>query len=804
MLATLDKTYSMKFCLVNKPPHLYLFLLFFAYHAPLFAQNVNISGEMRRWHPVELTLTGPSAQETDNPSPFLQYRFDVTFQNGGTTVVVPGFFAADGNAEESSATSGNKWRAIFTPGKTGTWSYTIRFREGSNVAVSDNPLAGTATSFDGISGTFNITETNKSGRDFRGKGPLRYVGEHYQQFDNGEWFLKVGTDSPENFLAFEDFDGTYNGSGTDYMKTWSPHVQDWNSGDPTWKNGKGKGIIGAVNYLSEKGVNSQYFLTLNAVSGDTKDIWPWTGPTNTTQYDVSKLAQWDIVFQHMQKKGVMMHVVLQDDQDAGMLDNGDLGTERKLYYRELIARFGYHPAIIWNLGEETNNTTAQLKSFTDFFQANDPYGHLVQVHTLPGGSNFEQVYAPLLGYDGYGGISFQIHNGEFESGGPKTYNFTRDWLKRSEAAGQKWVIAIDECCGYRRGVEPLGANKNLDDVRKNDLWGSLMAGGAGMETYFGTEDKEDFNVEDFRPWAEMFDYMRYAEAFFQTHVPFQQLEALDDQSVADEVLVMGIPGSYYLIYLKNGGTKTLNITGEAKNYDVMWFDPRNGGALQQGSKSTVSGPGSVGIGQAPSSNSNDWVAIVKATDFHLPVELTRFDALVNENEVILTWETANELNNAGFEVQRRLESGEFVRIAFVDGMGTTTIPHSYQFIDLSVPEGVNKLQYRLKQVDFDGTSALSSVQDVALYAPSHLVLHRNYPNPFNPVTTFAYELPADGQARVDVYDMQGRHIQTLIDQEQKAGRYEVNFDASNLASGLYLYRISANGFSQSQVMHVLK
>ena len=794
----------MKSSLLFKPLLFCSLLLFLIPTSLALAQNVTVSGELRRWHPVVLTLTGPSAQESDSPSPFLQYRFDVTFQKGSTSIRVPGFFAADGDAAETSATGGNKWRAIFTPVETGTWNYTIHFREGTQVAVADNPQAGTATAYDGITGTFDIAASNKSGRDFRGKGPLRYVGERYLQFDNDDIFLKIGTDSPENFLAFEDFDGTYNEGGTNYMKSWAPHVQDWRTGDPTWKNGMGKGIIGAVNYLAEKGVNTQYFLTLNAVSGDTRDVWPWTGPTNTTAYDVSKLAQWDIVFSHMQEKGVLMHVVLQDDQDSGLLDGGNLGTERKLYYRELIARFGYHPAIIWNLGEETNNTTEQLKSFTDYFQAHDPYEHLIQVHTLPGGSNFELVYAPLLGYEGYGGISFQIHGGEFESGGVKTYNFTREWLQRAEAAGQKWVIAIDECCGFRRGVEPTGANKNLDDVRRHELWGNLMAGGAGMETYFGTEDKEDFNVEDFRPWAEMFDYMRRAESFFQTHVPIRRIEAIDDQSDPENVLVMGIPGSYYLVYLKNGGTKTLSLTGEPKTYEIFWFDPRNGGALQQGSKISVSGPGSVSIGQAPSSSSSDWAVIVKATDFELPVELTAFEALVDDKEIVLFWETANELNNAGFEVQRQIEGEAFRPLSFVEGMGTTNTPQSYRYVDTVLPEGINRVTYRLKQVDFDGTYAFSPVQVVTLQAPSSLKVHRNYPNPFNPVTTIMYELPGEGPVQIEVYDMQGRKIRSLLDEVKQAGRYEMTFDASGLASGLYWYRVTANGFSQSKVMHVLK
>ena len=127
--------------------------------------------------------------------------------------------------------------------------------------------------FDGTSGFFVVGPTDKLGRDLRSIGLLAYVGEHHFQFTGtGEFFLKAGADSPENFLVFDDFDNTPNTGG--FRKTWAPHLQDYRQGDPTWKGGLGKGINGAVNYLASKGMNVFSFLTMN-IEGDDRNAFPF-------------------------------------------------------------------------------------------------------------------------------------------------------------------------------------------------------------------------------------------------------------------------------------------------------------------------------------------------------------------------------------------------------------------------------------------------------------------------------------------------------------------------------------------------
>jgi uncharacterized protein DUF5060 len=159
-----------------------------------------ISGELQRWHKVTLTVDGPQAGETDvEPNPFTDYRMTVTFthESGSPRYAVPGYFAADGSAAETSATLGNKWRAHISPDETGRWLYEVSFAQGEDVAM-DPDAPSTPVSPDGASGEFTIGPVDKQAPDFRAKGRLSYVGKHHLQFaGTGEYFPKAGSDAPE-------------------------------------------------------------------------------------------------------------------------------------------------------------------------------------------------------------------------------------------------------------------------------------------------------------------------------------------------------------------------------------------------------------------------------------------------------------------------------------------------------------------------------------------------------------------------------------------------------------------------------
>ncbi len=279
--------------------------------------EVAVSGELRQWHKVTLTLTGPQADESSNePNPFLDYRLTVTFthESGAPSYAVPGYFAADGDAAQSSATAGNKWRAHLAPDKTGRWNYRISFVSGKGVGLAAASAGQPVRPLHGRTGTLQIGATDKKAPDFRARGRLQYAGKHYLQFaGSGDYFLKLGADSPETLLAYADFDGTIARKAQVPLHTFAAHVQDWTAGDPTWKDGKGKGLVGAINYLASRGVNSLSFLPYNA-GGDGDNVWPFVSRDDKFHYDVSKLDQWQIVFDYAQHKGMYLHFKLQENE----------------------------------------------------------------------------------------------------------------------------------------------------------------------------------------------------------------------------------------------------------------------------------------------------------------------------------------------------------------------------------------------------------------------------------------------------------------------------------------------------------
>ncbi len=163
-------------------------LLFFSLNV-LFGQA--IQGELKKWHKVTLVFEGPETSEQAKENPFLNYGLNVTFVHTGTQekYTVPGYFAGDGDAGNTGAESGNVWKVHFTPPETGEWSYTVDFKKGKWAAVRTSEKIKSAEFMDGETGTLTIGSTDKSGRDFRGKGMLNYVGGRYLKFQNGEYFL---------------------------------------------------------------------------------------------------------------------------------------------------------------------------------------------------------------------------------------------------------------------------------------------------------------------------------------------------------------------------------------------------------------------------------------------------------------------------------------------------------------------------------------------------------------------------------------------------------------------------------------
>ncbi|MBF0429976.1 MAG: DUF5060 domain-containing protein [Fibrobacteria bacterium] len=590
----------------------------------------DISGFLKKWHRVTVSFQGPESNElSQNVNPFLDYRLQVLFSGpGGKLYDVPGFFDGDGVGNGT----GNIWKVHFTPDEEGEWSYTASFRVGANVAVDLDSAAGIPTAFNGESGTFLITSLDKNAPGFLKWGRLQLAGGHYFKFADGPYFIKGGTDSPENFLSYSGFDNT--AEGLHGIHSFSEHIQDWETGDPDWGDGKGKGIVGALNYLSSRKVNSLYALLMN-IGGDGQDVWPFAGEINKAgsisndnlHYDISKLSQWEIVFDHAQKKGIHLHLLFNEAEAPNKteLDDGILGTERKLFYREMIARFGHHNAVTWNISEEYDAghayTPGLVKSFANYIKLIHPYGALITVHNagLP-----ETVWGPFVGDSNFSIMSLQ------------TKDLTQLEKLRTASLNSGWPIpvAIDE-------VYPEGLREGSENLhRKWFTWPILLSGG-----YIEYISSELLRTEDFRKYEQYWIDLGHARSFMQDNLPFWEMVPCDNllSGTASFPVNSGVPiggqvfckeGDIYAVYLPDASLSgTLDLSGKAGTFGQKWFNPRSGSF--EGATVEWSGDREVVLGIPPSGDSDDWVVFIKNKVYELPSvvkEQNYFQAQkINEN-----------------------------------------------------------------------------------------------------------------------------------------------------------------------------
>lgn len=573
---------------------------------------IQITGKMAKWHKITITFDGPASSERSTPNPFTDYRLDVVFTGpSGQKYVVPGYYAADGNAAITGAVRGNKWRVHFAADEAGQWRYSVRFLRGKRIALVDDPQAESAGYMDGATGTFDVGPAEGSGN--YAKGRLQYVGERYQRWaETGEYFLKVGADAPENLFAYDDFDATPNVAGR--RKSWAPHLKDYNSDadDLLWgaNRDKGKGLLGAVNYLSGKGMNAFSFLTFN-VAGDDENVFmhivkkdlahyeankgkskpdaAWAKAIEQLRIDVSKCDQWDRVMEYADRKGMFLHFKTSEAENCKLMDRGNLADSRRLYFRELVARFGYHLALNWNFGEENTQTTEQHQAQMAYMKRIDPYNHLRVLHTYPGAK--DAVYGPLLGENSeLTGLSLQTSNPRFI----QVYGDVKKWSEASKAAGKPWVVACDEPGDATFSLVTDEIDPTHDDARINGLWGAFMAGGCGTEWYFGYKDRRtdkpcafsDLACQDWRSRDLFWDQGKIAlDFFYDNDVPFWNMKSTQTKS-GDWALA---GDGCVVVLVKSGGKTTLELP--MADFVITAMDPKTGESLP----TKVAGQGTVTI-----------------------------------------------------------------------------------------------------------------------------------------------------------------------------------------------------------------
>lgn len=571
--------------------------------------DVTINGSLSKWHPLTLDVSGatnPIGERLSTPNPFLDFRFDVTFTGpDGEVFKVPGFFAGDGKGHGV----GDVWRTRFAPNQTGEWQYEVSFRSGKNVSVSNT--AGIALPIDGTTGVFNITPQSDTDAGFLKHGRLEYVQQHYLKFSDGPHWIKGGIDSPENFFGYAGFDNTFDSAGGANTGTllngvhhYETHIADWQTGDPLFDNSShpeaAKGIVGAINYLAGEGVNSVYFLPMN-LGGDGRDTHPFIGPNGTfyenTHYDVSKLYQWNIVLNHMQNKGVATHMVLGETEagNSEWLDGGELDIERKLYYREMIARFSYLLALKWNLSEESRFGAEKHSAFAAHIKSLDWAKHPVAVHNYL--NRPAEQYDALLADESFDASSIQFS--------PSNANdFVETWRRKTAEAGRPWVIDMDEVGSALKGLN----DTNADSLRRSVLYPVYFSGG-NIEWYFGYHPLPlggDMRTEDFRTRESMYRYMRYAREMMQRELPFWEMEPADELHSTPGAQVFAKPSDTYAVFLSNANQSGTLQVGPG-SYRQRWFNPRSG--LFEGTVEIVD-TSPLNLGTAPNTPGQDWVIII--------------------------------------------------------------------------------------------------------------------------------------------------------------------------------------------------
>ena len=646
------------------------------------AEGQTISGVLNKWETVTLDFEGPDSFELSGRAqvdevvalgnPFLDYRLQVEFTSPtGNSYVVPGFFDGDGQG----GASGDVWRTRFTPDEVGDWTYTASFRQGFDIAVNLDPLAGTpASSIDGASGGFSIADTAANAEGSFQTGRLEYVGSHYLKQRDGGYWIKTGADSPENFLGYRGFDNTQT-KGNDgpgrrgILHNYGGHAGDWNPGDPAWdtpdfdfgntlaEGGDARNLIGYLNYLSEIGVNSQYFLASN-IGGDGQDSNPFAAISTPAQlsgesnsgvandnlhYDLSKLAQWETVFRHAQEQGIHLHFVLNEAENANKLelDDGTLGVERKLYYRELVARFGHHNSLQWNLSEEYDlnngfgpNTAAEaarINEFADYLSALDPYDHPLTVHNA-GNNNFANA-GQIATNSTY---QYFIPDEDFDLTSLQRAGQEEGWSDVVEAfrtatanAGRPLAIMVDEPesitrigVGTNDDTEPGTTNaERFNTVRKTMTWDILLSGGAGVEWFIHNADQD---VEDQRVYEQVYVEAANARRFLEDNLPFWEMTP-DDGLLRNEDSDYGggeafaKSGEAYAFYLPDGSNDDgpgqsapeIDLTaGAGREFLLRWYNPRTGEF--EGPTAVLTGGDWASVGVTPDGfqNTNDWAGLV--------------------------------------------------------------------------------------------------------------------------------------------------------------------------------------------------
>ena len=505
---------------------------------PWLALTANAAdhGKFARWSKIEMVFTGPQSTGRGRPNPFA-VRLDVRFNSpSGKSYRVPGFYDGDGKG----GLDGNVWKVLFSADESGRWTF-------KTVSDSD-PLRGKT-------GRFTVVGVSAEAKGFWELGRLECVGTaenriRYLKFRDGPFWLKAGCDDPENFL------GNYRNYGTPAKRK------------------------AAVDFLAERGVNSLYMMTHN-LAGDDKDVWPWLGQSaieamshggENARFDVAKLDQWRELFEYMQTRGVVPYLVLEDD-------SAWKGYDHERYYRELVARFGYLPALVFNFGEEHNENyrLSEALNYVRQLQEIDPYDHPRGIHNV-NRPNDEYVDAK------------QVDFTSIQTGSPGSRKALKDALEHNRLA----VDWIDHCVARRRRILVV----NFDEARPEEdrrCWWSAYLGGGVWEGHVRQPYDRPLSA-----WEPVWTQLGGARAFMES-LPFWEMQPRNELVEDGHAFCLAKPPEAYALYLPFGGSVSVNLAADV-TCQAAWWNPSNGQAAGFQDQQTIQG----GVQRLTAPGSGDW------------------------------------------------------------------------------------------------------------------------------------------------------------------------------------------------------
>lgn len=496
-----------------------------------------------KWSRIELTFAGPESQGRGMPNPFAVVLDAVFTGPTGVAYRVPGFYDGDGNG----GLDGNLWRVRFSADRVGTWTYRT---ESSHPRLNDK------------NGRLTVTDVSDGAEGFWRRGRLEYTGTtqngiRYLKFRDGPYWLKAGCDDPENFLGgYSNFDNL----------------------------AKRKA---AIDYLAQHKVNSLYIMTHN-IDGDDRDVWPWLGTeTRSTKshagaqarFDINKLERWGDLFEHMQRAGVVPYLVLEDD-------SAWKGFDRPRYYREIIARFGYLPALIINLAEEHNENyrLTEALGHMRLFREMDPYDHPLGIHNVNRPSD-EYIDAPYIDFT------------SIQTGQPGT----RKGVKHAVEHNQITVDWIQRCQQRGRRVLMVGFDEGRPEHDRRAWWSAYLGGGVWEAHVVEPYDRP------FSAWEATWTQLGGTRTFMES-LPFWEMQPRNDLIRAGMAFCLAKPGSTYALYLPEGGTVEVELPANA-SYTCDWWNPANGSNGRfQGARNVTGGAQSF---TAP--GTGDWALRIRAS-----------------------------------------------------------------------------------------------------------------------------------------------------------------------------------------------